>query len=171
VQYVLRDVSFRIPAGKRVGICGRTGAGKSTLVTVLLRLAEPELGSRVDIDGLDIFSMGLGDLRSVIAVGGFCARPSVPDAWSHWVAHPQVYVGVGVTRETPPPPPPQCPRRLSCSGVACARTWTPMSSSMTQGCGKPSRRPTCQGKAARIPLVIRACTATQNLYSTTTIRL
>ncbi|CAG0893468.1 unnamed protein product [Cyprideis torosa] len=67
VPRVLRNVSFRIEGGERVGIIGRTGAGKTTLFAVLLRLLEPEEGT-IEIDGRDVTRMGLRDLRSVIAL-------------------------------------------------------------------------------------------------------
>lgn len=64
---VLRDLSFTVRAGEKVGIVGRTGAGKSSLVVALMRLVEPEAG-RVVIDGKDTSRMGLEDLRSAISV-------------------------------------------------------------------------------------------------------
>jgi ATP-binding cassette subfamily C (CFTR/MRP) protein 1 len=51
-----------------VGVVGRTGAGKSSLLLVLLRLVEPEPGSRVTVDGLDVLAMGLDDLRSRVSI-------------------------------------------------------------------------------------------------------
>ena len=63
----LRGVSFRVEAGERLGIVGRTGAGKSSLQTALLRLVEISSG-KISIDGVDIASIGLHDLRGGISI-------------------------------------------------------------------------------------------------------
>ncbi|KAF2434166.1 hypothetical protein EJ08DRAFT_730870 [Tothia fuscella] len=55
-HYALQDISFAIKAGQRLGICGRTGSGKSTLVSVLLRLVDPSSG-HVTIGGVDISTL------------------------------------------------------------------------------------------------------------------
>jgi len=52
----------------RVGICGRTGAGKTTLSSVFFRLMEPRPGSRIEIDGEDVLTLGLEDLRSRLSI-------------------------------------------------------------------------------------------------------
>lgn len=64
---VLKDVNLKVNAGEKVGIVGRTGAGKSSLLTGLLRLVELEHGT-VFIDGIDVSKIGLADLRRKIAV-------------------------------------------------------------------------------------------------------
>lgn len=64
---VLHDLSFEVLPGEKIGICGRTGAGKSSLMTALYRLAELERG-RIVIDGIDIASLGLHDLRSKLCI-------------------------------------------------------------------------------------------------------
>ena len=56
---------------------GRTGAGKSSLLLVLLRLVEPDQGTQLTIDGLDALKMGLDDLRSRISI-----IPQVPARFS-----------------------------------------------------------------------------------------
>uniref|UniRef100_K3XDJ6 ABC transporter domain-containing protein n=3 Tax=Globisporangium ultimum (strain ATCC 200006 / CBS 805.95 / DAOM BR144) TaxID=431595 RepID=K3XDJ6_GLOUD len=58
---------MEIDAGEKVGICGRTGAGKSSLMAALFRICEFESGS-VFIDGLDIQSVKLRDLRRSLAI-------------------------------------------------------------------------------------------------------
>jgi ABC-type multidrug transport system fused ATPase/permease subunit len=67
---VLSYVSFSIPAGHKVGIIGRTGAGKSSLVTALFRLTEPELdeNAAIYIDGIDVLKIPLQTLRSNIGI-------------------------------------------------------------------------------------------------------
>lgn len=63
---VLKDISFEIEPGEKVGIVGRTGAGKSSLVSILFRLVEPE--GVIMIDNVDIQSIGLHDLRTKISI-------------------------------------------------------------------------------------------------------
>ena len=60
---VLNGVSFEIEPGTSVGICGRTGSGKSSLIVALWRLVEPSRG-KILIDGVDISTMPLKSLRS-----------------------------------------------------------------------------------------------------------
>jgi ABC-type multidrug transport system fused ATPase/permease subunit len=64
---VLRNVGCTIGGGERVGVVGRTGAGKSTITLALFRILEPAAG-RVIIDGIDIATMGLIELRSKLAM-------------------------------------------------------------------------------------------------------
>jgi ATP-binding cassette subfamily C (CFTR/MRP) protein 1 len=64
---VLKGVNLSIKARDKVGVVGRTGAGKSSLLTVFLRLVELESGI-VIVDGVDLSTIGLNALRSRIAV-------------------------------------------------------------------------------------------------------
>lgn len=66
-RLVLRDLSFHVPAATRVGIEGPTGAGKTTLVNLLLRLYDPG-GGRILLDGVDLREYRLRDLRKQFAV-------------------------------------------------------------------------------------------------------
>merc|ERR1712107_674768 len=62
---VLSNFSLKVSPGEKLGICGRTGAGKSSVLSTLLRLIEPESGS-ILIDGVDAGRLGLHRLRSSI---------------------------------------------------------------------------------------------------------
>jgi ATP-binding cassette subfamily B protein len=63
--WVLRDVSFTASPGETVALVGATGAGKSTIVSLLLRFYDPVRG-RITIDGIDIRDLRLADLRGLI---------------------------------------------------------------------------------------------------------
>ncbi|XP_027681015.2 multidrug resistance-associated protein 1 isoform X2 [Chelonia mydas] len=62
LDLALQDVSFRTHSKEKVGIVGRTGAGKSTLTNCLFRIIERD-GGKIIIDGIDISTIGLHDLR------------------------------------------------------------------------------------------------------------
>ena len=64
---VLRGLSMHVRGGERIGIVGRTGAGKSSIMSTLFRLVEIS-GGRIAIDGIDIATIGLHDLRSRLAI-------------------------------------------------------------------------------------------------------
>ncbi|KAJ2345495.1 Canalicular multispecific organic anion transporter 1 [Coemansia sp. RSA 2673] len=64
---VLNELSFVVHSKEKIGIVGRTGAGKSSLTYALMRLVEADSGSII-IDGVDISTIGLHDLRSRVSI-------------------------------------------------------------------------------------------------------
>ena len=73
---VLKGLDFKINGGERVGVVGRTGAGKSTLMLALYRIVEAAGGS-IRIDGVSIAGIDLNRLRSALAI-----IPQDPVLWS-----------------------------------------------------------------------------------------
>ena len=67
VNDVIRDVSFEVRPGERVGIVGATGSGKTTLINLLLRFYDVTRG-RITIDGVDIREMALDDVRGLFSL-------------------------------------------------------------------------------------------------------
>ncbi|KAJ3237858.1 hypothetical protein HDU81_008767 [Chytriomyces hyalinus] len=64
---VLHNLSFSVKAGEKIGVVGRTGAGKSTLTLAFFRILNKFEGSII-IDGIDISKIGLRDLRSRLTI-------------------------------------------------------------------------------------------------------
>jgi ABC-type multidrug transport system fused ATPase/permease subunit len=67
LDLVLKSIACNIPGGQKVGIVGRTGAGKSSLTMALFRIIEPANG-QIMIDNIDVSQLGLYDLRSRITI-------------------------------------------------------------------------------------------------------
>merc|ERR1740129_2383610 len=65
-KLILKNISFKTAANDKIGIVGRTGAGKSSLITALFRLSVPT--GKILIDNIDIGKMGLHDLRKNISI-------------------------------------------------------------------------------------------------------
>jgi ATP-binding cassette subfamily B protein len=63
--WVLRDVTFTASPGQTIALVGHTGAGKTTIVSLLLRFYDPERG-RITVDGVDIRELATADLRAII---------------------------------------------------------------------------------------------------------
>jgi ATP-binding cassette subfamily B protein len=66
-DYVLKDVSFEVRPGERVGIVGATGSGKTTLINLLMRFYDVTQG-RITVDGIDIRDLDLADLRGLFSL-------------------------------------------------------------------------------------------------------
>lgn len=64
---VLKSLNFKVGSNEKIGIVGRTGCGKSTIVNALFRIVEIA-GGKIEIDGLDIKKLGLYDLRSKLSI-------------------------------------------------------------------------------------------------------
>ena len=64
---VLHNISFEVAAGSRVGIAGRTGAGKTTLMSLLIRFYDPDSG-QILLDGMDLREYKVSDLRNQFAL-------------------------------------------------------------------------------------------------------
>jgi ABC-type multidrug transport system fused ATPase/permease subunit len=67
LDLVLKDINIRIKAHEKVGVVGRTGAGKSSLTLALFRIIEPSSG-KISIDDLNTSSIGLLDVRRRLAI-------------------------------------------------------------------------------------------------------
>lgn len=100
---VLRDLSFHIPAGATVALVGPTGAGKSTLVSLLTRLYDPT-GGVVRLDGVPLPQIPLGRLRGVIGL-----VPQDAFVFSETIAE---NIALGLTPQEPPAEPPRTGPRV-----------------------------------------------------------
>jgi ATP-binding cassette subfamily B protein len=66
-NWVLKDITFDVRPGERVGIVGATGSGKTTLINLLLRFYDVGRG-RITIDGVDIRKLDLADVRGIFSL-------------------------------------------------------------------------------------------------------
>jgi ATP-binding cassette subfamily B multidrug efflux pump len=66
-EWVLKDVSFEVKPGERMGIVGATGSGKTTMINLLLRFYDVQKG-RVTVDGVDIRQLDLSELRGLFSL-------------------------------------------------------------------------------------------------------
>lgn len=64
---VLQGLSMNIKGGEKIGVVGRTGAGKSSIMQAIFRIVELDQG-KIEVDGRDISKMGLHSLRSKISI-------------------------------------------------------------------------------------------------------
>jgi ATP-binding cassette subfamily C (CFTR/MRP) protein 4 len=67
-DYTLKNISIEIPAGTRVGIVGRTGAGKSSFINALFRLSEPSHTDAIEIDDIKTSDIPIQELRSRLSI-------------------------------------------------------------------------------------------------------
>ena len=67
LDYVLKEITFKINSGEKIGICGRTGCGKTTLTLALIRILELNEG-KILIDDIDISKIGMDKLRNSISI-------------------------------------------------------------------------------------------------------
>ncbi|KAL3882085.1 hypothetical protein ACJMK2_028457, partial [Sinanodonta woodiana] len=67
LDLILKDITVSVEPGEKVGLVGRTGAGKSSLTLALFRLIEPA-GGQILVDGVDVSKIGLHDLRAKLTI-------------------------------------------------------------------------------------------------------
>ncbi|KAJ2859539.1 hypothetical protein GGH94_006053 [Coemansia aciculifera] len=68
LDYALKNLNFTVRPGEKIGIVGRTGAGKSTLAKSIFRLVNENVGGLIEIDGHDIAKFGVGDFRPKLGI-------------------------------------------------------------------------------------------------------
>jgi ABC-type multidrug transport system fused ATPase/permease subunit len=71
----LKNLNFSIRPGMKVGICGRTGSGKSSALSALFRMVDIESTGSIEIDGQDISTANLYDLRSAMCESASKVKP------------------------------------------------------------------------------------------------
>ncbi|KAJ2475373.1 ABC transporter C member 13 [Coemansia sp. RSA 2320] len=68
LDYALKNLNFSVAPGEKIGIVGRTGAGKSTLAKVIFRLLNENVEGSIEIDNQDIGNFGVGDFRPKLGI-------------------------------------------------------------------------------------------------------
>ncbi|KAJ2055314.1 Canalicular multispecific organic anion transporter 1, partial [Coemansia sp. S146] len=68
LDYALKNLNFTVRPGEKIGIVGRTGAGKSTLAKAIFRLLNKNVEGSIEIDGHDTASFGVGDFRPKLGI-------------------------------------------------------------------------------------------------------
>ena len=91
---VLKGVNLTVAAGTTLGVVGRTGSGKSSLLLTLFRLSEIEGDGSIEIDGVDIRSVGMDSLRQSLAI-----IPQDPVLFSGTIAYNLDATGVATPEE------------------------------------------------------------------------
>ncbi|KAI6196585.1 Multidrug resistance protein mrp-7 [Aphelenchoides besseyi] len=94
LDLVVKNISAEVPPAQKIGIVGRTGAGKSSLTLALFRIIEPAEG-RIVIDGVDISQIGLHDLRSGITIIPQDFASNLPDGLNHKITEGGDNISVG----------------------------------------------------------------------------
>jgi len=145
---VLLGISLDIMPREKIGIVGRTGAGKSSMIQVLFRMVELSEG-QIFIDGVDIATIGLHDLRDRLAISAW-ARPA-GSAWSLEWGSMALTVPVVCRRVGGSVASPQSPRTPCCSRAPSGPTWTRSTSIPTRRSGPRSSTSTSRPTSRRSP--------------------
>ena len=111
-KQVLKSINLEFEAGKKIGIVGRTGAGKSSFLQALFRIVEPSPHGCIVIDGINTSDLGLKDLRSNISIipqEPFCFKGTIRFNLDPFGSYPDndlwnalETVGLGVTMQSDP---------------------------------------------------------------------
>ncbi len=104
IEYALKDISFKVPKGSTLGIVGRTGSGKTTIITLLLRLYEIEEGE-ILVDGVNVSKIPLKTLREnigYVSQDNFLFSTSIKDnisfAFEDEIKNEQIYEAAKISQ-------------------------------------------------------------------------
>ena len=115
---MLRDVSFRVEPGQTIAIVGHTGAGKTTIIQLLLRFYEIQRG-QILLDGIDIRELNVQDLRrqfGIVLQDPFLFTGTLES---------NVRLGTETRRPRQAVEPPCAKSASGLSSIPCRRAWTP----------------------------------------------